>query len=96
VLLVKQELLNLPGHLESPSIFSEVHVAQSLAFCVVLCRSLFVPSSISSKFSLWLDVLLHETRAQMYLMTFRSHLVTYCDMGQRETNSKASILEIFI
>jgi hypothetical protein len=37
--LMEQELLNLPEHLSSPTVFSEVRVAQSLVFCVVLCRS---------------------------------------------------------
>ena len=39
---MKQELLTLPEHLSSPQVFSGVRVAQSLAFFVVFCRSLFV------------------------------------------------------
>ena len=39
---VEQELLTLPGHPSSPLALSEVRVVGSLAFCVVLCRSLFV------------------------------------------------------
>ena len=35
--LVEQALLNLPEHLSSPTVFSEVRVAQSLVFCV-FCR----------------------------------------------------------
>ena len=34
---MEQELLNLPEHLSSPTVFSEVRVAQSLVFCV-FCR----------------------------------------------------------
>jgi hypothetical protein len=36
--LVKQELLTLPEHLNSPLVFSGVHVALSLVFCVIFCR----------------------------------------------------------
>jgi hypothetical protein len=37
-----QKLLTLPEHLSSPPLLSEICVAQSLNFCVVFCRSLFV------------------------------------------------------
>jgi hypothetical protein len=40
--LVKQDMLNLPQHLNSSTDFSEVRVPQSLVFCVVFCRSLFL------------------------------------------------------
>jgi hypothetical protein len=40
--LVEQKLLTIPEHLMSPPVFSGVCIAQSLVFCVVLCRSLFV------------------------------------------------------
>ena len=39
---MEQELPTLPEHLISPPVFSVVCVAQSLVFCVVFCRSLFV------------------------------------------------------
>ena len=42
VSLVEQELLTLPEHPSSPPALSGVHVVQSLVFCVVFCRSLFV------------------------------------------------------
>ena len=42
VSLWEQELLTLPEHLGSSSAFSGDRVAQSLVFCVVFCRSLFV------------------------------------------------------
>ena len=42
---MEQDLLTLPGHLSSPPNISGVRVAQTLAFCVVFCRSLFVLSS---------------------------------------------------
>jgi hypothetical protein len=38
---VEQELLTLPEHLSSPSVFSVVRAAQSLVFCVMFCRSSF-------------------------------------------------------
>jgi len=40
--LVEQELLIRPEHLSSTPVFSEVHVARSLVFCVVFWRSLNV------------------------------------------------------
>ena len=39
---MEQELLTHPEHLSSPPVFSEIRVVQSLDFCVVFCRSLFV------------------------------------------------------
>ena len=42
VALVEQELPILPEHLSSPSLFSGIHVAWSLVFCVMFCRSLVV------------------------------------------------------
>jgi hypothetical protein len=39
---VEQALLTHPEHLSSPSVFSGVYVTQSLIFCVVFCRLLFV------------------------------------------------------
>ena len=42
VSLVEQEHLTLPGHRSSSAVFSGVRVAQSLVFCEVFCRSLFV------------------------------------------------------
>jgi hypothetical protein len=39
---VEQELLTLPERLSSSPIFSGVRVTQSLVFCVMFCRSLFV------------------------------------------------------
>ena len=43
VSLVEQELLTLPVHLSSAPVFSGVRVTQSLVFCVMFCRSWFVP-----------------------------------------------------
>jgi hypothetical protein len=40
--LVVQELLTILNHTNSLPVFTGVQVAQSLAFCVVFCRSLFV------------------------------------------------------
>ena len=40
--LQEQELLTLHKNLTSPPVFSGIHVIQSLVFCVVFCRSLFV------------------------------------------------------
>lgn len=40
--LVEQELLTILEHLSSPPVLSGVFVTQSLVFCVVFCRSIFV------------------------------------------------------
>jgi len=40
--LVEQQLLTLAEHMRSLRVFSWVRVAQSLVFCVMFCRSLFV------------------------------------------------------
>ena len=37
-----RELLTLPKHLNSPTVFSGVHVPRSLVLCVMFSRSLFV------------------------------------------------------
>ena len=39
---MEEELITLPEHLSSPLVFSGVHVAWSLVFCVMFCRLLFV------------------------------------------------------
>jgi hypothetical protein len=39
---VEQELLTLPEHLSSPSVFNRVRVTRSLVLCVMFCRLLFV------------------------------------------------------
>jgi len=44
---VEQEMLTLPEHLSPRPVFSRLHVARSLVFCVVTCRSLF------DSFSVW-------------------------------------------
>ena len=44
--LVEHELLTLPEHLISLLIFSGVHVAHSLIFCVLFCWSIFVLLSL--------------------------------------------------
>ena len=41
--LVQQELLILPEYLSSPPGFGGVRVPRFQVFCVVFCRSLFVP-----------------------------------------------------
>ena len=42
---MEQELLTHPTHMRAPPVFSEVRVARSSVFCVMLCRSLCVPLS---------------------------------------------------
>ena len=45
VVLVKHEHITLPEHLSSPPVYSGIRVVRSVVFCVVFCRSLFVPLS---------------------------------------------------
>ena len=42
VLLMEQELPTLPEHLSSSQVFSGVHVARDLAFCIMLCMPLYL------------------------------------------------------
>ena len=58
---MEQELPTLPEHLSSPPVVSGVRVIQSLALCVVFCRSLLVllffffwPLCCLSFFDLWI------------------------------------------
>jgi hypothetical protein len=46
-------LLTLSGHLSSPPIFSGVRIARPLVFCVMFCRSLFVPLVVLLKQICW-------------------------------------------
>jgi hypothetical protein len=63
--LVEQEMFTLPVHPSSFPVFGRIRVAQSLVFCVVFCKSLFVLSSIV------LSVLLRNTALPLwYLQNF--------------------------
>ena len=44
--IVEQELLTLPEHLSSLSLYSGVCIAQYLVFYIVFCRSLFIYMSL--------------------------------------------------
>jgi len=46
VFQVVQDMFTLPTHQSLPPMFCRVRVAQSLVFCVVLCRSLYVLLSL--------------------------------------------------
>jgi len=59
---VEQELLTIPEHLSSPPVFSDVRVARSLIFCVVICRWLFV--LFTFLFAIVLSVLLRFTASE--------------------------------
>jgi hypothetical protein len=50
---VEQELLTLPEHLISTTVFSVVRVAQSVVFCGMFCRSFFVLLAIVLSVLLW-------------------------------------------
>jgi hypothetical protein len=55
---VEQELLTLLVHPSSPPVFSRVHVAPTLVFCVMFCRSLFVLLAIVFSVLLRLQLLI--------------------------------------
>ena len=90
VSLIEQELLSLPEHVCSTSVFSGVHVARSLVFWVVLCRycSSFVDSCLSFFFwplcCLFFDLQILITPLLWYLQTLPSlsssnlTFVNYC------------------
>jgi hypothetical protein len=87
VSLIEQELLSLPEHVCSTSVFSGVHVARSLVFWVVLCRycSSFVDSCLSFFLCcLFFDLQILITPPLWYLQTLPSlsssnlTFVNYC------------------
>ena len=52
--LVDQELPTLPEHLHLPPGFGEVRVAQSVVFCIVFSRALFICLSVCPLYRLLL------------------------------------------
>ena len=78
---MEQELLTLPEHLSSPSVFSGVRVARSLVFSVVFCRPLLVFLTIF-RLDIALPVHLRFTVSDYpfwYLETFLGYsLVSVC------------------
>lgn len=80
--LVEQELGTLPKQPSSPPVFSRVQIAQSLAFCVMYCRSLFVPFPLSLYSVAFLDLRL------LIAFFFISSNVSYgCNMQIERFNS---------
>ena len=63
------ELLTLPEHLGSSPVFSGVRVAQSLVFCVMFCRSLFVCSFVLFLLVIVLFVLLRSTASDYFFVS---------------------------
>ena len=70
------QLITLPGHLSSPSVFSGVRVTRSLVLCIVFCKSLFVlfssffwPLCFQSFFNLQLLITILISSNFSYLMT---------------------------
>ena len=75
---MEQELLTLPEHLSSLSVFSGLLVARSLVFCVVFCVSLFVLLSFLSRLDLRLLITLqtflnkqHYTKRTIIIIIFK-------------------------
>jgi hypothetical protein len=56
---MEQELLSLPKHPSSPSVFSGFRVDRSLVFCAMCCRWLFV--LCPSIYGFWLPLWYHQT-----------------------------------
>jgi hypothetical protein len=54
---VEQEVQTLSEHLCLPSVFSGIHIARSLVFCVVLCRRLFVQTKVLFLLAIMFSVL---------------------------------------
>ena len=79
--LVEQELLTVPKHLNSPPVFGGILIVQSLIYCIVFCRSLFVLSIYGFWLPLW------------YLKTLLKGLnVTYLDIkGQSQIRNYAHL-----
>ena len=70
----KQELLILPHHLSSPAVFSEVCVARSFVFCVVVCRSLFVHFLLT----VVLSFILRFTSSDYSFGIFKLSMFSFC------------------
>ena len=86
VSLVEQELLTLPEHPSPPPNFSGVRVTQSLVFCVMFCRLLFVLLSFSfgncvvcpsSIYGLWFPLWCLQTVVELLspLLIFVLHII---------------------
>ena len=67
---VQQELLTLQGYLHLPTGLCRIHVAQSLVFCVVFCKSLFVFLSffVWSLYCVYFGFCLHIWCLQAFLI----------------------------
>ena len=48
---MEQKPPTLPEDMKSPPVWSEVRVSRSLVFCVMFCRSLFVPFPLTIELS---------------------------------------------
>ena len=86
--LVKQELSTISEQLSTQLVFHlfcGIHVAQSLVFCIMFCRSLFVFLSILFwplyflSFNLWLLITPLVSSSWMFLVTF---LLAQCITSQ--------------
>ena len=63
---VREDLLTVPEHLKFILVFSAIRVTRSLAFCVILCRSLFVLFLLAIVLSL-----LRITASDYFFRTFK-------------------------
>ena len=73
VSLVEQKLLILPEHMSSLPGFSGVRVTSSLVFCIMFCRSLFVPF-VLFHLAIVLSVLLRYTDSDYRFGIFKHFL----------------------
>ena len=72
--LVEHELLILSQHMSSTPLFSRVRAVRSLVFCVVFCRSLFVP------LFLFLSTIVLSDLLRMTSLVFsNSSLCSFCN-----------------
>jgi hypothetical protein len=85
---VEQELLTFSEHLLSPQVFNWVHAALSLVFCVVFCRSLFVPFTLTILLSV-------VFRSYVDQVNFLSVLSTKRNIEHLFTKQNQSIMVMF-
>ena len=85
---VEQELVILQEHPSSPSVFSGVRVAQSLIFCVVFCRSLFVFFFLATELSVLLWITASDYIRNNYMNAIYVHCWKFFNLFARALGSK--------
>ena len=75
-----------PDNLSSSPVVSEVHVAQSLVFCVVFCRSLFFLLLLHcfSSFELKIPMITLLSLKLSYTLFFLPVSINFCQIAKKD------------